>query len=71
MGPRLNLPLGEKFVFRVGVGPLIWRENWNGVVKGYTKDSFYGAATNNKYQTNFIWYGGNLDFEWKLAIKRG
>jgi len=69
-GPRLNLPLGPRFVFRIGIGPtLLWRENWLGVVPGYTKDSFYGKATRGDYQTKFIWYGGDLDFEWKLTPK--
>lgn len=70
LGPRLNLPIGSRFVFRVGIGPtLLWRQNWLGVVDGYTKDSFYGKATHGDFQTKFIWYGGDLDFEWKLTPK--
>jgi hypothetical protein len=68
LAPRLNLPIGSRFTFRIGIGPtLLWRENWLGVVPGYTKDSFYGKATQGEYQSKLIWYGGDLDFEWRLT----
>ena len=67
VGPHLNLPIGSRFVFRVGIGPtLVWRQNWYGVVNGYHGDSFYGKDTTSTFQTKFLWYGGNLDFEWKV-----
>ena len=67
LGPRLNLPLGERFVFRIGIGPtLVWRQNWVGKVKGYNHDSFYGDDTTGTFQSRFIWYGGNIDLEWKI-----
>ena len=67
LGPRLNLPWGDRFVFRVGIGPtLVWRQQWYGKVAGYTHDSFYGRDTTATFQTKFLWYGGNLDFEWKI-----
>jgi hypothetical protein len=70
LGPRVNLPIGERFVFRVGIGPTyLWRQNWFGVVAGYRKDSFYGDGKPGDFQTKFLWYGGDLDFEWKLNPK--
>ena len=67
LGPRLNLPIGPRFVFRVGIGPtLVWRENWAAVLDDYTRDGFYGDANGKKFQSKFLWYGGNVDFEWKL-----
>jgi hypothetical protein len=70
LGPRVNLPIGERFVFRVGIGPTyLWRQNWFGVVAGYRKDSFYGDGKPGDFQTKFLWYGGDLDFEWKLNSK--
>jgi hypothetical protein len=70
LGPRLNLPLGSRFVFRIGIGPTyLWRENWLGKVEGYTKDSFYGKATPGDFQGKFIWYGGDIDIEYKINEK--
>lgn len=70
LGPRLNLPLGSKFVFRIGIGPtFLWRENWLNVVEGYTKDSFYGRAKPGTFQSKFIWYGGDVDIEYKINDK--
>ncbi len=68
LGPRLNLPIGPKFVFRIGIGPtLIWRQTWYGVDSTYHGDSFYGRDSTTTFQSRFLWYGGNLDFEWKLG----
>ncbi len=67
LGPRLNLPIGSRFVFRVGIGPtLIWRRTWFGVDPTYHGDSFYGRDSTGSFQSRFLWYGGNLDFEWKI-----
>ncbi len=67
LGPRLNLPIGPKFVFRIGIGPtLVWRQTWFGVDSTYHGDSFYGRDSTGAYQSRFLWYGGNLDFEWKI-----
>ena len=68
LGPHFNLPIGERFAFRIGIGPtLVWRQNWNGVVANYKGDSFYGKTlTNDDFQSRFIWYGGNMEFEWKI-----
>ncbi len=68
VGPRLNLPLGERLEFRIGIGPtLIWRQNWWGEVDWYNGDLFYGKEENNKaIQTAYLWYGGNIEIEYKL-----
>lgn len=56
----------EKLSARIGIGPTyLWRQNWLGHVKGYTKDSFFGPATGGDYQGAFIWYGGDVDLEWR------
>src|SRR4051812_20736751 len=40
-GFRANLPVGDRWSFRIGIGPTyLWRQNWLGHVKGYTGDSF-------------------------------
>jgi hypothetical protein len=67
LGPRANVPVGDRFVFRIGIGPtFIWREQWYGVVPGYKRDSFYGDDTTGTFQHRFIWHGGNVDLEWKI-----
>jgi len=67
LGFRANLDITSKLSTRIGIGPTyLWRQNWFGKVKGYTKDSFFGDATPGDFQSAFIFYGGDLDVEWKL-----
>jgi hypothetical protein len=67
IGFRVNVPIGERFVFRVGIGPTqVWRQNWLGKVDGYVRDSFFGKGGPGAFQDKFLWYGGDLDFEWKI-----
>lgn len=66
-GFRVNWDITQKLSTRIGIGPTyLWRQNWYGKVKGYTKDSFFGDATPGTFQSAFVWYGGDLDVEWKL-----
>ncbi len=66
LGFRANWDVTDRFSLRIGIGPTyLWRQNWFGRVKGYTKDSFFGAAKGGDYQGAFIWYGGDVDVEWK------
>lgn len=65
-GFRANYDSPFGVSFRVGVGPtFIWRENWLGVVKGYKRDSFFGAAKDETFQTAFLWHGGDVEVEWQ------
>jgi hypothetical protein len=42
-GFRANWDATERLSMRIGVGPtLLWRENWYGKVKGYTRTAFSG-----------------------------
>lgn len=69
-GFRANWDATERLSMRIGVGPtFLWRENWLGKVKGYEKDSFFGDATPGKYQSAFIYYGGDAEVEWKAWDK--
>lgn len=66
LGFRANYDAPAGLSFRVGVGPtLIWRENWLGVVKGYRRDSFFGPAKAGRFQTAFIYHGGDAEVEYK------
>lgn len=69
-GFRANYDTPYGLSFRVGVGPTyIWRENWLGVVKGYKRDSFFGPAKDETFQTAFLWHGGDIEVEWKAWDK--
>lgn len=69
-GFRANYDTPIGLSFRVGVGPtFIWRENWLGVVKGYKRDSFFGAAKEETFQDAFLWHGGDLEIEYKAWEK--
>lgn len=66
LGFRANWDATDRLSLRVGVGPTyLWRQNWFHQVKGYTKDSFFGPATEGNFQGKFIWYGGDVEAEWK------
>jgi hypothetical protein len=70
LGFRANWDATEKLSLRIGIGPTyLWRQNWFGVVKGYTKDSFFGPATGGDFQGAFVWYGGDAEIVWKLNSK--
>jgi hypothetical protein len=70
LGFRANWMPAERLALRVGIGPTyLWRQNWLGRVKGYTRDSFFGPATTGDYQGAFIWYGGDIEVEWKAWRK--
>lgn len=69
-GFRANWDATDRLSLRVGIGPTyLWRQNWYGKVKGYKKDSFFGDAKGGDFQTAFIWYGGDVDVEWKAWDK--
>lgn len=70
LGFRANWDVTGKFSMRIGIGPTyLWRQNWFGVVKGYTKDSFFGPAKGGDFQGKLIFYGGDAEFEWKAWDK--
>jgi hypothetical protein len=65
-GFRANYDFPAGVSLRVGIGPtFIWRENWLGKVKGYTRDSFFGPARDETFQTAFLWHGGDVEAEWR------
>ncbi len=69
-GFRANYDFPFRVSARVGIGPtLLWRQNWYHRVKGYTRDSFFGPAKEETFQSAFIWYGGDVELEWKVWEK--
>jgi hypothetical protein len=70
LGFRAQVMPTDRLALRVGIGPTyLWRQNWFHRVKGYTKDSFFGPATEGAFQGKFIWYGGDVEAEWKAWDK--
>lgn len=74
LGFRGNYSLDSGLSLRFGIGPtLIWRENWWDeplVNDWYNGDGFYGKERQNgKFQTAFLWYGGNLELDYKVGDK--
>jgi hypothetical protein len=73
LGFRLNWAPVERAAFRIGIGPsFLWRESWLGVVERYRADAFFGRPKpTDKWQTAWIWYGGNLEAEYKFGRRLG
>lgn len=68
LGFRLDWSSGPRFAARIGIGPsFLWRESRLGVVPKYRSDAFFGRPkATDKFQTAWIWYGGNIEAELKL-----
>ena len=63
----------SRFATRIGIGPsFLWRESWLGQVARYRSDGFFGRpAPGDRFQSRWIWYGGNLEAELKLRGRLG
>ena len=71
LGPRLEWTPVERLSLRFGIGPTyLWRENWLYHVPGYTHDGFFGRPDSSQnWQTSFLWYGGDLEVQWRFDRK--
>jgi hypothetical protein len=71
LGFRGNLPVGERWEFRIGIGPtVIWRENWWTHVNNYGGSAFYGSKRQTgDLETAFLWWGGNSEIEYRFSQK--
>lgn len=69
LGGRLEAEKFKNVFFRIGIGPtLIWRENWWIHKNNYKGNLFYGKTpSNNEYEWAFLWYGGDMELEWRYA----
>ena len=70
-GFRANFPVGERWEFRIGIGPtVIWRQNWWKHVDRFGGDFFYGTdEKTGNFETAFLWWGGNSEMEYYLWDK--
>ena len=71
LGFRLDWRIAPRFSARIGIGPtFLWRENWYGVVPRYRSDGFFGRpGKEDRFQSAYIWYGGNIEAE--VTLGRG
>ncbi len=48
----------------------LWRESWLGKVKGYRSDAFFGRPDPGaRFQSAWIWSGGNVEIEARLSFR--
>lgn len=68
LGVRIHSPKWGGFSFNGGVGPtFIYRKNWY-AVRGYDDaSSFYQGGPGDTWQTRFLWYGGEFEFNQDLG----
>lgn len=73
LGFRLDWRVASRFSARIGIGPTyLWRENWYGVVDRYRSDAFFGRpGKGDRFQSAWIWYGGNIEAEVRLGRGMG
>ncbi|MFC1582595.1 hypothetical protein ACFL4W_03545 [Planctomycetota bacterium] len=71
LGLRLEAAKFDDVYVRIGIGPtFIWRENWWLKKTGYQGNTFFGTEpTSGKYETAFLWYGGDIEVEWVIDEK--
>ncbi len=51
----------------VSFGPLLYyRKNWNKVVDYYVDDGFMKQSENGKWERKFVWYGGQIQYDYYL-----
>ncbi len=63
---RYTQQLGKLGDGSVGLGPFFfYRKNWN-AINGYEDEGFFKISKNNKWQTKFVWYGGELEYNYPL-----
>lgn len=73
LGFRLNWAPAPRLALRIGIGPsFLWRESWLGKVARYRSDAFFGRPSpDDRFQSAWIWYGGNMEAEIKLGRGMG
>jgi hypothetical protein len=63
---RYTQQLGKLGDGSVGLGPFFfYRKSWN-EIDGYADEGFFHTTKNNKWQTKFVWYGGELEHNYPL-----
>ncbi len=57
----------ERFSINGGLGPtFIYRRSWYSKFDNYINSGFYNGNETDFWQYKFLWYGGELEFNYKL-----
>jgi hypothetical protein len=63
---RYTQQLGKLGDGSVGLGPFFfYRKSWN-TIDGYVDEGFFRTGKHNKWETKFVWYGGELEHNYPL-----
>ena len=66
VGFRLNVLNSNRHFLEIGFGPtLVYRQTWYRF-PGYVQETGLLKNTDN-WQWNFVWYGGELEYDYKLS----
>lgn len=58
----------DKFSINGGFGPtFIYRRSWYSKFDNYVNSGFYNGNETDFWQTKFLWYGGELEFNYQLT----
>ena len=59
---------GDKFSVNGGIGPtFIFRRSWYSKFDNYINSGFYNGNETDFWQYKFLWYGGELEFNYKMS----
>ena len=63
---RYTQDLGKAGDASVGFGPFFYyRKSWFSL-DGYADDGYFKESANKKWQTKFVWYGGEFEYNYPL-----
>lgn len=64
---RYTQDLGRAGDGSVGMGPFFYyRQNWASL-EGYEDDGYFKESSNKKWQTKFVWHGGELEYNYPIT----
>jgi hypothetical protein len=51
----------------VGLGPFFYyRKSWTSI-PGYTDEGYFKESSNKKWQSKFVWYGGEVEYNYPIS----
>jgi hypothetical protein len=64
---RYTVGLGKLGSGSAGLGPFFYyRKNWKSF-EGYNDEGYFHDSKNGKWQTKFVWYGGELEHNFPIS----
>lgn len=63
---RYTQDLGSAGDVSAGLGPFFYyRKSWFGISE-YQDDGYFKTSANGKWQTKFVWYGGEIEYNYPI-----